>query len=68
MLPSDEETVQQKFLTGVVTSLSEHSGMIDNFVFFDVDKVLGGLKVELNDTVYVQAERKHSKAGWTAVR
>ena len=42
--------------------------MIDNYVFFDMGVVLGGVKVEVEDMVYVEAERKHVKAGWTAVR
>ena len=42
--------------------------MINNYVFFEMDVVLGGIKVEVGDVVYVEAERKHSKAGWTATR
>lgn len=59
---------QQRFFTGVVTSVTADNGMINNYVFFDMEAVLGGVKVEVEDVVYVEAERKHSKAGWTAVR
>lgn len=68
--PSSGDSVlpQQRFFTGVVTSVTADSGMINNYVFFDMGVVLGGVKVEVEDVVYVEAERKHSKAGWTAVR
>jgi len=42
--------------------------MVENYVFFDMGVVLGGVKVEVNDTVYLEANRSHSNAGWTAVR
>lgn len=52
----------------MATSVTSDSGMINNYVFFEMGVVLGGVKVEVGDVLYVEAERKHSKAGWTAVR
>lgn len=72
--PADypEETngsLQRRFFTGTVTSVtSGESGMINECVYFEMAAVLGGLKLETGDKVHVTAERKHSKAGWRAVR
>ena len=68
--PSSGDAVlpQQRFFTGMATSVTSDTGMINNYVFFEMGVVLGGVKVEVGDVLYVEAERKHSKAGWTAVR
>ena len=60
--------LQQRFFTGVVTSVTSECGMINDHVFFEVDVVLGGMKLEVGDTVHVEAQRKHSRAGWIATR
>ncbi|KAL5515673.1 hypothetical protein EMCRGX_G000874 [Ephydatia muelleri] len=57
-----------RFFTGVVTSLDEGGGMIDQHVFFDQSSVLGNERIEVGSTVHVQAAREHQQAGWRATR
>ena len=64
----DSPTLQQRFFTGVVTSVTSDSGMINDHVYFEMGVVMGGVKPEVNDFVHVEAERRHSKAGWRATR
>ena len=59
---------EERFFTGVVSSMNQSSGMIDHLVFFELGAVMGGLTPEVGSTVHVSAEREHSQAGWRATR
>lgn len=59
---------EQRFLTGVVTSISSDDGMVNDSIYFDVGVVMGGVKVEVGDVVHVEAVRQHRRAGWCANR
>lgn len=52
----------------MVTSVTSDGGMVNDYVYFEVGVVLGGVKIEVGDVVRVEAERKHSKGGWMASR
>ena len=62
------DPLQQRYFSGVVTSITSDSGMINDYVYFEMGVVLGGVKAEVGDVVHVQAERKHTKGGWRAIR
>jgi hypothetical protein len=64
----DEEATQQRFLTGVITSITPDGGMVNDYVYFEKDVVLGGVKLEVGEVVRVEAQRKRSKSGWLANR
>lgn len=66
--PPQEGAGQERFLTGVVTSITSDGGMVNDYVYFEMDVVLGGVKAVVGDTVRLRAERKHSKGGWRASR
>lgn len=59
---------QERYFNGVVSSVSDKSGMIDHQVFFELGCVIGGLKPVVGSSVYVHAVREHAQAGWQARR
>ena len=60
--------MQLRFLTGVVTSITADGGMINEYVYFEMGVVMGGIRAEVGDVVHVEAKRTHSKGGWRASR
>ena len=66
--PPIKSEKQKRYFTGVVTSVNDTSGMIDQRVFFEVDSVIGGQKPAVGATVHVCATREHSQAGWRATQ
>ena len=73
-LPSDSASSpsrtseQRRCFTGVVTSISGESGLIDNHVYFDCDVIVGGRNPVVGGAAHVTAARPHEHAGWRAVR
>lgn len=63
-----ERKREERFFSGVVTSMRKDSGMIDHRVFFALDAVIGGARPVEGSTVHVHAAREHVHAGWQAER
>ncbi len=59
---------QERYFSGVVTSMDQSSGMIDHQVFFELGHVIGGQKPMVGCSVHVHAQRAHPQAGWKATR
>ena len=64
----NDVTSLSRFFTGVVTSLDDGGGLIDQHVYFEQSCVLGDERIEVGATVHVQATREHHQAGWKATR
>lgn len=58
----------RKRFSGKVTKLYDGSGIIEEEVFFNFDKVIGGLRPKLGTEVYVEASREGMEHGWRADR
>ena len=56
----------KKVFFGKVTKLYDNSGLIDDEVYFDFDKVIGGERPSLNSEVQVEATRVSTCDGWRA--
>lgn len=67
-ISSETTSSLSRFFTGVVTSLDEGGGMIDQHVYFDQSSILGDERIDVGSTVHVQAAREHQQAGWRATR
>ncbi len=68
IVESVERKAQERYFTGVVTSMDQSSGMIDNQVFFELEGVIGGKRPVVGSSVHVHARRDHRQAGWKALR
>lgn len=58
---------EHRSFSGKVTSVEVDCGMVDHSVFFDLDKVVGGARPVLGDSVHVEAARDHAMACWRAL-
>ncbi len=65
---ASESTSESRYFTGTVTQCQGGYGMIDNEIYFSLEKVAGGVMPEVGAMVEVQAHRKHGQGGWRAER